>query len=155
MPSLIGAAYPNLYAGFCEVLGRADLVTDARFADMPGRVNNREELYRILDAEVAKHSTADLMAKLEAAKVPFAPVNNMQQVFNHRQVKHRGMLQTLHHPVYGDVPSLGAAAKYSGFEVTAGWTAPPLLGEDTDAVLREWLALNSGELAQLRETRVI
>jgi succinate--hydroxymethylglutarate CoA-transferase len=152
---VIGAAYPNLYAGFCEVLGRADLVTDARFADMPGRVNNREELYRILDAEVAKHSTADLMAKLEAANVPFAPVNNMQQVFNHRQVKHRGMLQTLHHPVYGDVPSLGAAVKYSGFDVTEGWSAPPLLGEHTDAVLREWLSLSDVEIAQLRDAKAI
>jgi succinate--hydroxymethylglutarate CoA-transferase len=53
------------------------------------------------------------------------------------------------------VSSLGAAAKYSGFDVTAGWTAPPLLGEDTDAVLREWLALNDGELAELRQAKVI
>ena len=79
----------------------------------------------------------------------------MQQVFSHRQVRHRGMQQTLHHPAYGDVPSLGAAAKYSAFEVTSGWTAPPLLGEDTDAVLREWLALGDDELAQLRQSKVI
>jgi succinate--hydroxymethylglutarate CoA-transferase len=65
------------------------------------------------------------------------------------------MLQTLRHPAYGDIPSLGAAAKYSGFEVTAGWTAPPLVGEDTDAVLREWLALGDSELAKLRAAKVI
>jgi succinate--hydroxymethylglutarate CoA-transferase len=153
--AVIGAGFPNFYVAFCKLLGREDLITDPRFADMPGRVTNRELLYGILDAEVIKHKTEKLIAELEAAKVPCAPVNNMQQVFNHRQVKHRGMLQTLHHPTYGDVPSLGAAAKYSGFEVTSGWTAPPLLGEDTDAVLREWLALNDGELAQLRQTKVI
>ena len=152
---VVGAAYPNLYAGFCKVLGREDLVTDARFAEMSGRVTNREALYGILDAEVAKHGTAELMAGLEAAKVPFAPVNNMEQVFNHRQVKHRGMLQMLRHPVYGEVPSLGAAVKYSGFDVTAGWTAPPLLGEHTDAVLRDWLELSEDEIAQLRDAKVI
>jgi succinate--hydroxymethylglutarate CoA-transferase len=152
---VVGAAYPNLYAGFCKALGRTDLVADPRFADMPGRVTNREVLYGILDAEVAKHGTAELMAKLEAEKVPYAPVNNMQQVFSHRQVKHRGMLQTLHHPVYGDVPSLGAAVKYSGFDVAEGWTAPPLLGEDTDAVLREWLALTDEAIASLRDAKVI
>jgi succinate--hydroxymethylglutarate CoA-transferase len=118
-------------------------------------VKHREVLYRILDAEVVKHQTDKLIAELEAAKVPCAPVNSMQQVFSHRQVKHRGMQQTLRHPAYGDVASLGAAAKYSGFEVTAGWTAPPLLGEDTDAVLREWLALSDDELAKLRATKVI
>jgi succinate--hydroxymethylglutarate CoA-transferase len=153
--AVIGAGFPNFYEALCKLLGREDLIMDPRFADMPGRVTNRDLLYGILDAEVVKHGTDKLMAELEAAKVPCAPVNNMQQVFSHRQVKHRGMQQTLHHPTYGDLPSLGAAAKYSGFEVTAGWTAPPLLGEDTDAVLREWLALNSGELAQLREAKVI
>jgi succinate--hydroxymethylglutarate CoA-transferase len=153
--AVIGAGFPNFYEAFCKLLGREDLITDPRFADMPGRVTNREVLYGILDAEVVKHGTDKLMAELEAAKVPCAPVNNMQQVFSHRQVRHRGMQQTLHHPTYGDVPSLGAAAKYSGFEVTAGWTAPPLLGEDSDAVLREWLALNNGEIAKLREAGII
>ena len=152
---VIGAAYPNLYAGLCRALGRQDLITDPRFYDMPGRVTNRDALYGILDAEVAKHDTAKLMAVLEKEKVPYAPVNNMEQVFNHRQVKHRGMVQVLHHPVYGDVPTLGAAAKYSGFDVTAGWSAPPLLGEHSDAVLREWLGLNDDEIAQLRDVKAI
>jgi succinate--hydroxymethylglutarate CoA-transferase len=47
------------------------------------------------------------------------------------------------------------ATKYSSFNVTAGWTAPPLLGEDTDGVLNEWLGLSNGELAQLREKKII
>jgi succinate--hydroxymethylglutarate CoA-transferase len=153
--AVIGAGFPNFYSAFCRLLGRDDLITDPRFADMSGRVTNRGILYGILDAEVVKHQTGKLIAELEAAKVPCAPVNNMQQVFSNRQVRHRGMLQTLRHPAYGDIPSLGAAAKYSGFEVTAGWTAPPLVGEDTDAVLREWLALGDSELAKLRTAKVI
>ena len=153
--AVIAAGFPNLYAAFCRLLGREDLVTDPRFADMPGRVTYREVLYGILDAEVVKHKTEWLIAALDAVKVPSAPVNNMQQVFSHRQVRHRGMQQTLHHPSYGDVPSLGAAAKYSAFEVTADWTAPPLLGEDTDAVLHEWLAISASEIAQLRQAKVI
>ena len=153
--AVIAAGFPNLYAAFCRLLGREDLITDPRFSDMSGRVTHREILYGILDAEVVKHKTDWLIAALDAAKVPGAPVNNMQQVFSHRQVRHRGMQQTLHHPTYGDVPSLGAAAKYSGFEVTAYWTAPPLLGEDTAAVLREWLAISASELAQLQEAKVI
>lgn len=153
--AVIAAGFPNLYAAFCRLLGREDLVTDPRFADMPGRVTYREVLYGILDAEVVKHKTEWLIAALDAVKVPSAPVNNMQQVFSHRQVRHRGMQQTLHHPTYGDVPSLGAAAKYSAFEVTADWTAPPLLGEDTEAVLHEWLAISASEIAQLRQAKVI
>ncbi len=153
--AVIAAGFPSLYGGFCKVLGREDLITDPRFADMAGRVTHRDVLYGILDAEVLKHSTAQIIAALEAAKVPCAPVNTMQRVFDHRQVKHRRMHLTLTHPVYGEVPTLGSAAKYSGFEVADGWTAPPLLGEDTDTVLREWLALGDDEIAKLRDAKVI
>lgn len=153
--AVIAAGFPNLYRDFCKVLGREDLITDPRFADMANRVTHRDALYGILDAEVLKHATASIIAALDAMKVPCAPVNNMQQVFSHRQVKHRRMQIVLNHPVYGEVPSLGAAAKYSSFEVTDGWTAPPLLGEDTDAVLREWLALEDNEIRMLRENKVI
>lgn len=152
---IIGAGFSNLYIKFCKVLGREDLITDPRFAELSDRVTNRQALYEILDAEVARHETVGLIAKLEAVKVPCAPVNNMEQVFGHRQVKHRGMLQTLHHVSYGDVPSLGSAAKYSAFDVAQGWSAPPLLGEDTDDILREWLALSEAEIARLRAAKVI
>ena len=71
--------------------------------------------------------------------VPCAPVNNMQQVFANRQVRHRGLQVTLQHPRYGEVPSLGPAARYSQFDITRGWTAPPQLGEHTGEVLGDWL----------------
>ena len=153
--AIIGAGFPNFYEPFCKILGREDLLTDPRFADMSGRVKNRESLYEILDAEVVKHETDKLIGELEAAKIPCAPVNNMQQVFSHRQVKHRGMHQILNHSRYGEIPSLGSATKFSSFEVTAGWTAPPLLGEDTEKVLNEWLGLGNAELTQLRKKKII
>lgn len=153
--AVIAAGFQNLYESFCGVIGRADLASDARFKDMAGRVTNRSALYAILDAEVAKLGTADLVTRLGAAKVPCAPVNSMAQVFSHPQVRHRRMQVTLRHPQYGEVPSLGAAAKYSAFEVTDGWTAPPLLGEDTDAVLSDWLALPASEIGRLRASCVL
>ncbi len=137
--AVIAGGFQNLYEGFMKVLGREDLATDPRFGKLSARVANRRELYAILDAEVRKFASADIIAKLEAAKVPCAPVNNMAQVFAHRQVQHRHMQLELKHPQYGAVPSLGSAIKFSSFDVHEGWTAPPLLGEDTEAVLREWL----------------
>lgn len=137
--AVIAGGFQNLYEAFMKVLGREDLATDPRFGKLSARVANRRELYAILDAEVRKFASADIIAKLEAAKVPCAPVNNMAQVFAHRQVQHRQMQLELKHPQYGAVPSLGSAIKFSSFDVHEGWTAPPLLGEDTEAVLREWL----------------
>jgi succinate--hydroxymethylglutarate CoA-transferase len=63
----------------------------------------------------------------------------MAQVFSHPQALHRGMLSHLDHPGYGRVPTIGPAVKYGDFDIAEGWTAPPLLGEHREAVLREWL----------------
>lgn len=153
--AVIGAGFQNFYESFATLLGRPDLITDERFSKMAGRVTNRDALYAILDAEVAKWQTADMIAALEAARIPCAPVNNMKQVFGHRQVQHRKLKVDLEHPSYGAVPVLGPAARYSEFDVTQGWTAPPLLGEHTGDILKEWLDASEADIAQWREAKAI
>lgn len=137
--AVIGAGFQNLFEPFVTILGRPELAQDERFATMAGRVRHRDQLYAMLDEEVRKWATADIIARLEQAGVPCAPVNNMQQVFAHRQVRHRGMQIALNHPRYGEVPTLGPAARFSGFDVTRDWRAPPQLGEHTQEVMAEWL----------------
>ncbi len=136
---VIGAGYETVFRPFLEVLGRLDLLEDPRFATLAARVENRDLVYEVLDAEVRRHGSADLLGRLEAAGVPCAPVNDMRQVFEHPQVLHRRMRMSLEHPVYGDVPTLGPAVKYSGFEVTEGWAAPPMLDEHAKQVMADWL----------------
>jgi succinate--hydroxymethylglutarate CoA-transferase len=153
--AVIGAGYQNIWETFLKVLGREDLQDDARFADIAGRVTNRDALYAVLDPEVKKHKTRELIARLEAAKVPCAPVNNMEEVFSHRQVQHRKMLCHVQHPAYGELPQLGPAIKYSGFDVGADWKAPPLLGEHSEEILREWLNMDGDEIASLKSAKVI
>jgi succinate--hydroxymethylglutarate CoA-transferase len=137
--AVIGAGSTNLFEAFLGVLKRPELAKDPRFATGPDRVKNREALYAILDEEVRKFKTDEVIAKLNEAKVPCGPVNNMEQVFTHRQALHRGMVQTLTHPDYGDVKVIGPAVKYSTCDITDGWTAPPLLGEHTTSVIKDWL----------------
>lgn len=136
---VIGAGYDSVFRPFLGVLGREDLLDDPRFATLAARVEHRDAVYEVLDAEVRRHGTTDLTERMERAGVPCAPVNDMQQVFGHPQVLHRGMLQQLEHPAYGRLPTIGPAVKYSGFDVAAGWQAPPLLGEHTAQVIDEWL----------------
>jgi succinate--hydroxymethylglutarate CoA-transferase len=153
--AVIGAGFQNFYEAFVKLLGRPELSTDPRFKEMSGRVTNRELLYAILDEEVLKFSTDKIIALLEDARIPCAPVNNMEQVFDHRQVKHRELRIDLPHPTYGSVPTLGPAARYSEFDVTQGWTAPPLLGEHTDDILKEWLQCNDAEIQRLHESKAV
>ena len=136
---VIGAGMQNLYESFMRVIGREELIDDPRFLTVADRSANRDDLHAIVDAEVLKWTTADLLGKLREANVPCAPVNTMADVFAHPQALHRGMVRPVEHATYGELNTVGPAVKYSGFDVAADWSAPPLLGEDTAEVLGEWL----------------
>jgi succinate--hydroxymethylglutarate CoA-transferase len=136
---VIGAGVQNLFERLLEVIGRMDLLADARFAQLSGRVTNRDALYEILDKEIRRFTVADLVKKLADAQVPCSPINNMEQVFNHPQALHRGMVKKVEHAEYGPLSVIGPAVKYSGFDIASEWQAPPLLGEHTEAVSKDWL----------------
>ncbi|MCB9993567.1 MAG: CoA transferase [Hyphomicrobiaceae bacterium] len=136
---VIGAGYQSVYGPFCRAIGRPELEHDPRFVSMEDRVNHRDAMNDILDREFASWTSENLLKALDAGGVPCAPVNDMAQVFSHPQVLHRQMSLKLNHPDYGDVPTLGSALKYSGFDITRDWAAPPLLGEERDRILADWL----------------
>lgn len=136
---VIGAGYQTVYEPFCKAIGRDDLLADPRFRTLEMRVTNRVAMYEILDPEIRRHDTAHLIAILTGAGVPNAPVNDMAKVFAHRQLLHRNMRLDLDHPVYGTCPTIGPAIKYSGFDITEGWRAPPLLNEGAEEIVAEWL----------------
>lgn len=135
----IAAAIQPLYERFVDAIGRAELATDPRFATPPARVENRDALYAILDAVVVEIPMRDLMQRLDAAKVPCEPVNQMSDVFKDPQVLHRGMVKEVEHTAYGRVSLIGSAIKYSDVDLSAGWLPPPLFGEHTQEVVDEWV----------------
>jgi len=135
----IAAALQSIYPNFVNALGRPDLATDNRFARPDTRVENRDELYRILDQEVARWTTSDLVAVLESAGVACAPVKSVGEALDDPQVRHRGMVQNLEHAVYGKISLLGSAIKMSAAELNDDWTPPPLLGEGGHDLEARWL----------------
>lgn len=150
---VIGAGIQNLYEGFMRSIERQDLINNEKFNSLSKRNENRIELYKILDDVVSQWKTLDLIKRLEIEKVPCAPVNNIKEVFANKQVQHRKMRLDLHHPSYGDVPTLGSAVKFSGFDITNNWIAPPLLGEDTDLILKKWLDLSDQEIMNFKKQK--
>ncbi len=139
---VIGAGMQKLFESLLSVLNRRDLLDDPRFANLAARVQHRTELQEILGPELKRHGTASLIERLREQGVPCAPVNNMEQVFTHRQALHRGMVQHVEHHDYGRIPVVGPAVKYSDFDISGQWQAPPALGEHTRAVLNDWLGMS-------------
>ena len=76
---------------FCDVIGRDDLASDARFTTNQDRVANRAALTPEIEASLSNWAMADILAALEAATVPAGPINTMEQTFENPQIRHRGM----------------------------------------------------------------
>ncbi len=125
------------FARFCQVAGHPEWAQDARFATNPQRVRHRATLIPLLRQTTVLRTTAEWVSALEQADVPCGPVNRLDEVFADPQVQARGMRVELPHPL-GTVATVASPLRLSATPVQYRM-APPLLGQHTDAVLRDWL----------------
>jgi crotonobetainyl-CoA:carnitine CoA-transferase CaiB-like acyl-CoA transferase len=142
------------FARFCEVAARPELARDPRFATNTSRVQNRAELLAIISPILAGRASRDWIAALEAAGVPCGPINDLAQVFEDPQVRHRGMRVEAPHPICGTVPMVASPIRLSETPIHHD-TAPPILGQHTRGVLREVLGVDEAEVEALRARGVI
>ena len=131
---VVSCGNDRLYQTFCRLLGREDLATDPRFATNPQRVRNREELVPILQEQFLQRETGDWLTALRAAGIPCGPINTVSQVFSDPHLQARGFIWECEHPTAGTIKLSGSPIRLSETP-TKLYNAPPLLGEDNDALL--------------------
>ena len=133
---LVAVGNDTQYQRFCGFLGADHLATDDRFATNPGRVMNRDALIPMLEPLLAARTTDQVVAGLEAVKVPVGPVQTLDRVFASDQVAAREMkIEMPRDDVDGGrVGLIGNPLKFSKTPVTYRH-APPRFGQDTDAVI--------------------
>lgn len=141
------------FAKFCAAAG-CSFHTDALFKKNADRVRNRAILVPLLAEVLRTRGVAEWVALLEPLGIPVGPINDIAQVFAHPQVRHRGMKVDLPHPLSGSVPQVASPIKMS-VTPPSYRSAPPTLGQHTDEVLRERLALSDEELHRLRADATI
>jgi crotonobetainyl-CoA:carnitine CoA-transferase CaiB-like acyl-CoA transferase len=151
---IVAVGNDSQYAAFCEVIGRPDLAHDVRFTTVEGRNRNRLALIPQIAAQMLTRTMSEWVAKLEAASVPCGPINNMQQVFDDPQVRHRRMQLSLPHASGADIPSLANPIRFSATPIRYG-RAAPLLGEHTDEVLGTRLGMPAERIADLKSRGVV
>src|SRR5450830_973837 len=143
------------FAKFCSEAGHPEWAQDPRYASNSARLAHRATLIPLLRQCTVRHTTADWVARLEAAGVPCGPINNMAQVFADPQLQSRGVITRLPHPVAGaDIPLVASPIRLSDTPVQYRH-APPTLGQHTRAVLAERLGLGEAELDQLTQQGVL
>jgi itaconate CoA-transferase len=120
---------PQHWSSLCrEVLGRADLLADERYADNESRVAHRAELEPLLEAEFAARGASEWLERLRAAGIPCGSVNDFGDVMRHPQLEHNRLVAEVESPV-GPIPTIGVPFLVDGERPGAG--AVPALGEHT------------------------
>lgn len=141
---------------FCEFAGVPELPDDPVFATNASRVANREQVVARLAPIMEAQPSAHWLAGLERLRIGCGPINTLDQVFSDPHVKAREMVRRVPHPLAGPegVEIIASPLRLSETPVRYRHH-PPMLGEQTDAVLRELLELDDAELAALRESGII
>lgn len=151
---VIAAGNDSQFAKLCSVIGCPELAADERYAANANRVRNREVLVPMLQEILLKKTVAEWITAIEPEGVPCGPINNLAQVFEHPQVRHRGLKIELPHPAAGTTPLVANPIKFSATPIQYE-KAPPLLGQHTREILSKLGGLSETDMAQLSTRGII
>jgi crotonobetainyl-CoA:carnitine CoA-transferase CaiB-like acyl-CoA transferase len=149
----IGAANDRLWLRLLGPLERPEWATDPRFATLPDRMANIEELEREIEAITTTRTTDEWIKRVDEAGVPCGPVLTFDETLSDPHVIARDMVAELEHPIIGEMRTIGPPTKFSGLDFTVRGPAP-WLGQHTAEVLRE-TGLGDDEIAALFTDEVV
>jgi crotonobetainyl-CoA:carnitine CoA-transferase CaiB-like acyl-CoA transferase len=149
----VAAGSERQWPRLCVALGLPALADDPRFATNGDRVERRAELRPTLAERFAERSSTEWLAILEATGIPAGPINDVLAAFASPEAMARGMTVDLAHPSWGVIRQVGIPFELSATPASIR-VPPPLLGQDTDAILVE-LGYPPVEVGALREARVV
>jgi len=154
-PLVITVGNNAQFQRFCiEVLERADLAADERFATNMARSQNRHVLLPELRAELARRPRELLLARLTAAGIPCGEVLGLLEALQSQRSTEAGLLAELPNPETGRVQVLAPPHRIDGQRMPVR-AAPPLLAQDTDRVLGDLLGMDAQAIGALRQGGVL
>ena len=151
---MIGAGNDKQWGLLSKVLQRPEWASDAKYATNSARVANRKELIENVSEILKSKTTDEWLEALKGKGLPFAPINNIQRTFEHKQTIARKIVTEVDHPRIGKLKLVAPAIAYDGEKMPIT-RAPPVLGQHTIEVLREDLGLDDTAIADLHKKGAI
>jgi crotonobetainyl-CoA:carnitine CoA-transferase CaiB-like acyl-CoA transferase len=151
---VIAVGNDDQWRRFCAVAQLDELGSDPRFATNRLRVENYATLRPALADRLRERSREEWLQGFRVAGVPCGAVRDIGEVLDDPQLEDREMIASVEHATVGAVRVLGVPIKLSDTPASVR-TAPPTLGQHTDAILRSDLGLSDAEIGALRAQRAI
>ncbi len=152
---VLAIANDRQFRNFCEFAKISNISKNPKFKTNSSRVKNRVPLNKIISKVMKDKSIDQWVAGLTEVNVPCGPINNIKQVFDDLQVKYRNMLISMKHPKSKTkIKVIGSPMNFSKSKIKYK-KPPPLLGEDTQKILKKFLKLGKRELENLKSKKII
>lgn len=149
---MLGLQNDREWKVFCrDVLKRPDLLEDERFSRNSGRSVEREVLREIITNAFQELDSKEVLERLDGAGIANASLNDMHDVWEHPQLRARGVWTEVDTPA-GPIPALYPPGGTDAYQAYMG--AVPALGEHTESVLSE-LGFSATEIQDLHDAKVI
>jgi CoA:oxalate CoA-transferase len=139
----------------CSAIGRPELATDERFANMRVRAGNAGECVRLLDDVFATRPCDVWIRDLRAAgDLLCTPVNSVDDLPDDPQVRANDYIVDVEHPRLGKLAVLGSPVQFGETPARVRSTAPEL-GQHTDEVLARILGYSAARISDLRQRKIV
>jgi len=150
----VTCASQSIFERFCTLIGRPEMIRDARFANNAVRMQHRHELNAILGGWVAERPVSDVVATLMEAGVSAAPVYDARQILEDPHFTARAAVTSVEDRDFGAVKMPGLVPRFSHTpgEIRSSGPEP---GAHNDEIYRDLLGLSPDELEQLRAEGVV
>ncbi len=150
----IAVATDEEWEALCQAMGNPDWTRDERFSDAYLRLENQDELDKLIGAWTVNYTHYEVTDILQKAGVAAMPSFSAEELFNDPHFKERGLTAEVEHPRMGKQIMVGAPWKMSDSPPPVQ-RASPLLGEHNEYVFGELLGMSREEIARLKEEKVL
>ena len=149
---LTSRANPEHWTRLLKLIGREDLLDDARFNTHEARVAHEAEINEIISTWTRQHTKQEAMMQMSSVGVPAGAVMDTNDLVSEPSFYERGILQTMTHGERKmQMPTW--PVRFDG--VPAEVKSAPLLGEHTAEVLHDWLGLDEAAVTALRSDGIV
>jgi crotonobetainyl-CoA:carnitine CoA-transferase CaiB-like acyl-CoA transferase len=144
---------PEHWRRLLGVLGREDLLADARFVNTQTRSEHEAEINELVTAWSRKYDKHAAMRALGSAGIPAGAVLDSKELYEDQNFYERGIMQAMEHPSIKDYAIPAWPVRHNGAPPTV--ERSPLLAEHSSEVLKNWLGLDKGAVEGLIEQKIV